>query len=381
MLASVALMGLAACAPQVATRPTITGGAFVRTLAPLPPERPRTQVAVLLPMTGAQAPLGQSMLNATTLALFDAGSPEVELVPRDTGGTASGASEAARAALSEGARVVVGPLTGAETGAAAGQARGASVPVLAFTNDAQQAGGGVWALGVTPAQQVRRLIVAARTAGITRVALAGPEGPFARQLSSALTGAMVDAGLPPPIVVTYPARSSRAAAARQLKTEAGEEGIGLLILAESGSQAREMAAALSAAGLPVPPLRLAGHALWVTDTALGSEPALAGAWIPGPDALARAGFESRYAAAFGERPPRLAATAYDAAALAIRGVRGGPPGAPARLPVGETVQGADGALQLLPNGGVLRALAVYALEPGSEPRLVEPAVLPGAAGS
>jgi ABC-type branched-subunit amino acid transport system substrate-binding protein len=375
-----AVVGLAACAPQVPR------ASFGRPMAPylggaeVPAEAPRTKVAVLLPMTGPQAPLGIPMLNAATLALFDSGVRGVELVPRDTRGSPGGASEAARAALAEGASVVVGPLTGSETTSAAGQARTAGVPVLAFTNDVQQGGNGVWVVGVTPSQQVRRLLAAAQSAGVSRIGLAAPEGAFARQLAAALRNASSEAGLPPPVVVTYPNSASRTQAAGLVASQAGSEGLEMLILGEGGAQAREMATALAGAGLTSPPLRVAGTALWAGDTALGSEPALAGAWFPGPDPAARANFEGRYQAAFGERPPRLAATAYDAAAVALRAAQGSAPGIPLRLPLGEPIQGADGALRVLPDGQVQRALAVYALEPGFEPRVVEPAQLPGAVG-
>jgi ABC-type branched-subunit amino acid transport system substrate-binding protein len=346
-----------------------------------PPQPAAAKVAILLPMTGPQGALGPAMMNAATLALFDSGARGVELVPRDTTGSAGGASEAVRSAIADGARVVVGPLTGAETAAAAGQARAAGVPVLAFTNDVEQGGNGVWVTGVTPSQQVRRLLAAAQSAGIRRVGLAGPDGPFMRQLSTALRSASREAGMTAPVIVTYPSGASRAQAAGQVASQAGSEGLGLLILGESGAQAREMAAALAGAGLASPPLRVAGHALWANDATLASEPALAGAWIPGPDPGARNGFETRYQAAFGERPPRLAATAYDATAVALRGVRGGDPRAPAALPVGEPLQGADGPFRLLPNGQLQRALAVYALTPGAEPQMVDPPLLPGAAGS
>lgn len=378
-------MGLAACAPQAPQgyygprAAPLFGGAA--TAMPQPAGPVSTKVAILLPLSGPQGALGPAMLNAATLALFDSGARGVELVPRDTTGSPGGASEAVRVALAEGARVVVGPLTGGETAAAAGQARAAGVPVLAFTNDVDQGGNGVWVTGVTPAQQVRRLLAAAQSAGIQRVGLAGPEGPFTRQLSAALRNAAREAGLPPPVVVTYPSGASRAQAAGQVASAAGPEGLGLLILGESGAQAREMASALAGAGLASPPLRLGGTVLWAGDAALASEPALAGAWVPGPDPGARNGFETRYQAAFGERPPRLAATAYDATAAAMRSVRGGDPQAPAALPIGEPLQGADGAFRLLPNGQVQRALAVYALTPGAEPQVVQPPLLPGAAGS
>ncbi len=386
-LALAALVGLAACAPQAPQagygRPAapLFGGAGSLG-APQPPAGPaNTKVAILLPMSGPQAALGPAMLNAATLALFDSGARGVELVPRDTTGSPGGASEAVRSALSDGARVVVGPLTGPETAAAAGQARTAGVPVLAFTNDVDQGGGGVWVTGVTPSQQVRRLVAAAQSAGIRRIGLAGPDGAFTSRLASALRNASRETGLSAPAIVTYPSGASRPQAAGQIAAQAASEPIGLLILAEGGPQAREMAAALAGAGLASPPLRVAGTVLWAGDPTVANDPALAGAWMPGPDPAARNGFETRYQAAFGERPPRLAATAYDATSAAVRSVRGGDPTAPAALPLGEPLQGADGAFRLLPNGQLQRALAVYALTPGAEPQVVEPALLPGAAGS
>ncbi|WP_161993566.1 penicillin-binding protein activator [Muricoccus nepalensis] len=380
LAALLALVGLAACAPQGPrggyarpSAPLVGGGALA--------EAPVTRVAVLLPLSGPQGALGPAMLNAATLALFDANLRGVELMPRDTTGSSGGASEAVRSAIADGARVVVGPLTGPETTAAAGQARAAGVPVLAFTNDVEQGGNGVWVTGVTPSQQVRRLLASAQAAGVRRIGLAGPEGAFTRQLANALRNASREAGMAAPVIVTYPAAASRPQVAGQVVSQAGTEAVGLMIIGESGAGARELAAALAAAGIGAPATRIGGPTLWAGDAALAAEPALAGALVPGPDPAARASFEGRYQAAFGDRPPRLAATAYDATAAALRSVRPGDPTTPAAPPVGEVLQGADGAFRLLPNGQVQRALAVYALTPGAEPQPVEPPVLPGAAGS
>ncbi|MFC7689590.1 ABC transporter substrate-binding protein [Paeniroseomonas aquatica] len=65
-------------------------------------EIPRTRVGLLLPLTGANRPLGQAMLNASQLALFDQADPAIEFLPRDTGSTPGGAAEAARSAIAEG---------------------------------------------------------------------------------------------------------------------------------------------------------------------------------------------------------------------------------------------------------------------------------------
>ena len=60
------------------------------------PNRPR--VALLLPLSGQAASVGQAMQNAAEMALFDAGVQNFTLIPRDTGGNPAGAEAAARAA-------------------------------------------------------------------------------------------------------------------------------------------------------------------------------------------------------------------------------------------------------------------------------------------
>ena len=103
------------------------------------------------------------MLQAAQLALEAPGAPALNV--KDTGGTPEGAAAAAQAALAEGAGLILGPLTSAETAAVAPVARAANVAVLAFTNDPSQAQPGVWPLGITPGQQVRRLVRRCRRRG------------------------------------------------------------------------------------------------------------------------------------------------------------------------------------------------------------------------
>lgn len=343
--------------------------------APLLPSAQREKVGLLLPLSGQNRQLGQAMLNAAQLALFDQGDPGIELLPRDTGGTAAGAAEAARAAMAQGARAIAGPLTLTETAAAAQAVRsGRGASMLAFTNDASQAGGGVWVLGLTPAEQAERITAAAAAAGARRFGLLAPADELGRRLSTGMQTRLSALGLPAPATILRPPRGDAAGAARELAAQAGPEGLDAVLLGETGASARAAAAALATA-LPTPP-RLLGTALWAGDTALAEEPALADAWFPAPDPTARAGFESRYTTAFGERPPRIAAVAYDATALAGRAARFGSP------PVGEAMMGADGPIRLLPGGLAQRGLAIFALDAsGQQPRLVQPAPVPGAAGS
>ena len=329
-MAALLLLPLAACAPQA---PRFGGPsspyAYGTPPVPLPAVR-RERVGLLLPLSGGNRALGEAMLNAAQMALFDAGDAGVELLPRDTRGTPAGAAEAARAALSEGARALVGPLTGAETAAAA-------------------------------------------QAGARRFGLLAPADEFGRRLAAGMQARLQALALPAPVVVLYPPRGEVAAAAAEFAAQAGPERLDAVLLGGAGAAARAGAAALAAA-LPSRPQFL-GHALWVGDASLGQEPALVDAWFPGPDPGARAGFESRYMSAFGERPPRLAGVAYDAAALAGRAARGG------GAPVGEAMMGADGPIRLGPEGLAQRGLAIFAVDRSGEPRLVQPAPVPGLPGT
>lgn len=366
LLALPLLLPAAACVSQPPAR---LGGIG----APLLPSAARERVGLLLPLSGQNRQLGQAMLNAAQLALFDQGDPAIELLPRDTGGTAAGAAEAARAAIAQGARSFAGPLTLTETSGAAQAVRAGRASMLAFTNDASQAGGGVWVLGLTPSEQAERITAAAAAAGARRFGLLAPADELGRRLSTGMQTRLSALGLPAPVTLLRPPRGDAAGAARDLAAQAGPDGLDAVLLGESGASARAAAAVLVSA-FPVSP-RFLGTAAWAGDTALAGEPALVDAWFPAPDPAARAGFESRYMTAFGERPPRIAAVAYDATALAGRAARIGSP------PVGEAMMGADGPIRLLPGGLAQRGLAIFALDSSGQPRLVQPAPVPGAAGS
>src|SRR5208282_2736946 len=82
--------------------------------APLPLALGPPKVGLLLPLSGPSAALGQAMLQASEMALFDAPDNGVELLPRDTQGAAAGAADAARDVIAQGAKLIIGPLLAAE---------------------------------------------------------------------------------------------------------------------------------------------------------------------------------------------------------------------------------------------------------------------------
>jgi len=353
-------------------------------------------VALLVPLTGANAEKGADLLKAAQLALAAPGSPTLDV--KDTGSTPQGAASAAREAIAGGDTLILGPLTNAETAATAPVARPSNVPVLAFTSDRSQAQPGVWVLGLTPAQQVRRLVQAARDAGKTRIAALLPENDTGRAMGDALSAAAAEAALPVPQQRSYGAgMGSLDAAVRDISGYADRRGpIDAQIRAarKSGDKDAKKAAA-EAAKQPLPPApfdallladtgvplselgtllpyydvgsaQIMGPALWASAAGRASSGGiLGGAWYAAPDPAARGAFVQAFAAKYAVQPSMLADLAYDAASIARVTAQGGGATLAESLTRPGGFSGTDGTLLLQADGHVQRALAVFELSHGA----------------
>jgi branched-chain amino acid transport system substrate-binding protein len=335
------------------------------------------KVAVLLPLSGANAELGKSMLEAAQLALFTTGNDRLTLVPRDTG-SPEGAAGAARSALAEGAQLILGPLLAADVAAVRPVTQDAKVNVIAFSTATQLAGGNIFLMGFLPRQEVVREVSFARERGVSRFAALAPNSEYGRLMADALREAVGPAG--GTVVRTEFVEPRAADAAPAIQRLVGGPGAGgspgaasptpggasfdALLLPEGGEALKQIARQLKAAGIAEPQVRLLGSGLW-DDPAIAGEPALYGGWFAASPPEARREFESRFQATYGHAPPRLASLAFDAAALASVLAKGGgatPFRSEAILnPSGFT--GVDGLFRFTGQGLVQRGLAVLEVQP------------------
>ena len=90
----------------------------------LPTDRERHPIALLVPLTGANAGVGQSLANATTMALLDTNAQNLRITTYET---ATGAQSAAARALADGNKLILGPLLNEMIGTCAGRAIAATV--------------------------------------------------------------------------------------------------------------------------------------------------------------------------------------------------------------------------------------------------------------
>ncbi|MBM3546395.1 MAG: penicillin-binding protein activator [Alphaproteobacteria bacterium] len=378
------------------------------TLTP-PPGMDLPVVAILLPLSGRDAALGQQMLEAAELALFDAADERFTLLPVDTGGTPGGAVSAAEKAIGQGARLILGPLFGAEAAAVGPIARAAGVNVITFSNDQSVAGDNVFVFGFLPRPQVERVIAyAASKGGSRRFAVLAPRGGFGDTVTDELQKAAranraqvtrsetYDPGttdIAPTLrrLADFERRSLALAnekkqyegktdevsrqALRRLEGLQGQGDLGFdaLLLPEGGDRLRTVAPLLTSYDVDPKNVRILGTVLW-DDPTLANEPALRGAWFVAPPPEARADFEAAYEKTYQRRPPRLATLAYDLVALAaiLAKLDARPDFSRQALTQATGFAGVDGLFRFLPDGRSERGYAV--IEIGDrQRRVVDPA--------
>jgi branched-chain amino acid transport system substrate-binding protein len=359
------LPGLVACGSSDSGKPTAINQppAASAGSAPAANPIPAGPVAILLPLSGRMADIGKPMLQAAQLALSVPGSPD--LMVKDTGGTPDGAATAAQEAIQGGARMILGPVTSAETALVAPIARQAGVPVLAFTNDHAQAQPGVWVLGVTPGQQVRRLIGAVQLANKGQVAALLPDTDFGKAMADELNRVASLTSQPPPFVrMIGPGRDNIVAAVNELAGLSGPDQprpYGAILLGSTGPDLTVFARAFADAHIDRAQVQILGPALWGIPAS--NSAALEGAWFAAPDPDARRDLIQEYTEKYKVPPPPLADLASDAASIARVLVGAG------RVPTAGLTQpagfsGVDGWLGLLPDGQVRRGLAVFRVDHG-----------------
>jgi branched-chain amino acid transport system substrate-binding protein len=384
-LATLAVAVLASCGPAMVPAPIANPQSpyFGRYASPpaTPPGAPPAaaggqKVALLLPLSGANGELGQAILDAAQLALFEAGADRLTLLPRDKGGNAAGAASAARAVIGEGVHLILGPLLSPEVEAVKPIARDAHLNVIAFSTVTNLAGGNVFLMGFLPRQEVVREVGYARQRGLRRFAALAPNSPYGHLAADALQEAVSSSGgTVAKIEFFEPGAADPAPSIQRLLSRGPATGVvpiaagpapsfDALLLPEGGAKLKQVARQVRAQGAEAKPVQLLGSGLWDTPD-IGGEPALEGGWFAASPPEVRQEFDQRFSATYGHRPPRLASLGYDAAALAAvlaRGSSGDPFSQQAILnPSGFT--GVDGLFRFAPNGLVQRGLAVLEVEP------------------
>jgi len=349
-------------APPVYRAPAVAPRPVEPVIVPgLPTDEEHHMVALLVPMTGPNGAVGRSIANATQLALLDTNNAELRITTYDT---ATGAAGAAKKAIDEGARLILGPLLSEDVRAVMPIARAAGVPVISYSNDISIAGDGAYLMGYSPAQSIERVVDYARDQGITTYGGLVANGLYGERASTAFLRAVeADKGQVISLQTYDRNVASITAAARRL----GKAGpVGAVLVVDDGAAAAGVVPLMRKAGEPG--ARVLGTERWNSGASVATRPALDGAWFASvPDNLYRQ-YAVKYRARFGTAPYRLSSMGYDAVLLTIRIARDWPIGRPFpedRLRDRGGFAGIDGAFRFGRDGIAERALEVQEVRGGT----------------
>lgn len=122
-------------------------------------EKNKLRIALLVPLTGKVKAVGESIVNAAQLSLFENNKKNVVLKIYDTKGTTFGAVEAINKAISDGIDVVLGPLFSEETKAIKNIIKENNLISFSLSNDEQLKNiDNVFVTGSIPEQEMQMLI-------------------------------------------------------------------------------------------------------------------------------------------------------------------------------------------------------------------------------
>lgn len=321
-------------------------------------------VALLLPLgaSGGTATVATALRNAGELAQSEYKGTKIKLIIKDDLGNAEGARNAARAALSEGAQIVLGPLLSPSVRAAGDITRAAGKPMIAFSTDQSVGGRGVYLLSFLPDNDVDQIIGYAASKGKTSFAAMIPEGAYGNVVAAAFQEACARRGLRVATLERYHSgnaeQAAKAIAAVTVPVDA-------LFLPENGEGATATGAALQAAGIEQKKWQLLGTSAW-DDPRLLKHPAFQGGWFSAADKTGFAAFAKRYQAKYGDEPPRLASLSYDAVFLvnALINQYGAQAFSDSTLLNADGMIGTDGLFRFKAGGGTERPLAIMQVASG-----------------
>ena len=321
------------------------------------PARIKINIGVMLPLSGDTAEVGQALLNAATMALFDAKDKRLELIPVDTKGTPEGAVQAVNYLIENEVDIIIGPLFSENIKASYPIAKKARIKMIGFSNDHDVAGDGVYLLSFRPEEQVGRIIKYASDQHHKNFAALIPDTLYGGRIMSVLEPLVAtefndlvaleiypsDASMldePVKRIANYDYRRQEFLDEMSFLRSLGRnddmgqeyikdirhmEALGdvsfdAILLPEGGSMLGSIAPLLSYYEIDLTKVKVLGTGLW-QDPMLFNEPQLQGGWFAAPEDDVANAFIARYKRDFSKTPPRIVTLGYDAMALIANIVR------------------------------------------------------------
>ena len=281
-----------------------------------------TQIALLLPLESQNQNtnvLSNTLKNAARLAAHDLKNLNLILTVYPTSGEPKRAAYAAKAAVADGNKIIVGPLFSEETLSVKMALKKDMIKIVSLSNDPSVAGNGVFIMGTTFQSIANRLVVFAKRKGLQRIAIVSPEGPIGINGIEAAKIAIIGNGGTLSSVSTYPLSvngidelspkiyddliTSKTDAI--IFTDSPTRGLGFIT--------EQISILFKTNGNKLP--QFMGLTRWDKARSILDESSLNRGWFVVPDQRFQKQYAARYLDAFGTTPSEISSLSYDAIAL------------------------------------------------------------------
>ena len=333
------------------------GGPSIDTSKPVP-------VALLVPAGGGNAAddaLAQSLENAARLAMSELQGVTIDLKVYPTAGNPNQTITATNQAVTEGAKIILGPVYAPNAAAAGAAARGLNV--LSFSNNPSVAGGNVFVLGNSFENTAGRLVRFAASQGRGNILVVNGQNPAETLGRDAVLRAIAATpGATQAGVTSFEVSQTGVINAVPEITKAARSSGATSVFLTSGTDGAIpfLAQLLPENGLGPSQIQYIGLQRWDVPASARTLPGLQNGWFAMPDPGLQDQFQQRYLAAYGASPHAIAGLAYDGIAAIGALVKAGKADAltGAALTQAQGFVGVNGVFRLLPNGTTERGLAI-----------------------
>ena len=356
--AASALLVLSACEPVVSDKPGASTLGKMVTVA-------------LLVSSGTGDPIddlnAKSFENAARLAMADLGATNIDLRVYSAGATAASGSAAATKAAADGASIILGPLYGEASNAAAVAVRAQGINVLSFSNNPTIAGGNLFILGTTYDSVASRLASYAARQGKKNVVIVHANTAAENLGRDAISRAVqANGGKIAGTVAFNFSQNDIINAIPQVASKVKSAAADVVFFTSTTDGALPfLAELLPSNGVSGATTQFIGLQRWDLPATAPATPGLQGGWFAAPDPALAAQYRGRYVAAYGSDPHSLSGLAYDGMAAVGALIKSGQPLDAASLMQGKGFVGVNGIFRFRSDGTNERALAVMQVQGGT----------------
>lgn len=345
------------------------------------------RVAMLLPLSGKAAAVGQEMKNAAMMAVGNLNNNNLVVQFYDTKSTGSGARVAFENALNADSNLILGPLMADEVAAIGSEAKRKDIPVISFSTSPTVLQEGVYTIGLLNDAQIKRIVRYAAGHGRRRLAVVLPNNQSGENMFKSVMRAgrlydveIVKVGFYAPdtmdftgLVTSMVGSAKVAAATSKSATKSADVGVDFdaLLVPESGNRLKSITSMFSYYDVAAPEVLFLGTSVW-SNTGLSKETELYGAVYPVMPLGRWESFAEQYKELFGARPNALSIFAYDAVTMASDLSRKDVDDLEDEITRPEGYSGMSGAFRIFADGQNEHGLDVVRVTAGG-PQLVEAA--------